>query len=209
MRPADDAATDANEAFYQPGHRQLQDGFDSRRLADRLEEVTVADTLSDRDRRLIEQAPFLWLATTDRAGWPEVSYKGGAPGFVHVFEDRRLRFPSYDGNGMYRSLGNIVDDERVGLLFCRFEPPWRLRLRGRARLIDEPEALACWPGAEAVVEVDIEVAFPNCGRYVHRDGDDVNVHVPAAGYSPPDPDWKSLDAFAPYLPGVGEGGSAA
>jgi predicted pyridoxine 5'-phosphate oxidase superfamily flavin-nucleotide-binding protein len=76
--------------FYQPGHRQLQDRFDTRRLADRLTEITVSDTFSDHHRSLIEAAPFLWLATADADGWPDVSYKGGVRGFCRVLDDTTL-----------------------------------------------------------------------------------------------------------------------
>lgn len=95
--------------FYTDGHRALQDRFGSRALADRLSQVTVKDAIEPWPRVVIERAPFLWLATADAEGWPDVSYKGGRPGFVRVAEDgRSLAFPSYDGNGMYRSLGNIA-----------------------------------------------------------------------------------------------------
>lgn len=186
--------------FYRPGHRQLQDRFDSRRLADRLAEITLATTFSEGDRRLIASAPYLWLATADADGWPDVSYKGGHAGFAHVLDDSVLAFPSYDGNGMYRSLGNIVDNPRVGILFCNFDQPWRIRIKGLARLVDDPELLARWPGAELAVEVTAETVFPNCGRYIHRSGDEPSMYVPAEGYVPPEPEWKSLEAFADHLP---------
>ena len=97
-----------NDAFFTTDHRALQDRFDSRRLADRLAETRLHTAFTDDDRAVIARAPFLWLATTDAEGWPDVSYKGGRPGFVRVIDDTTFAFPSYDGNGMYRSMGNIV-----------------------------------------------------------------------------------------------------
>ncbi len=191
---------DAAQDFYRPGHRELQDRFDSRRLADRLAEVTLASTFSERDRRIIAAAPFVWLSTADADGWPDVSYKGGRPGFVQVLDDSRLAFPSYDGNGMYRSLGNIIDNPRVGLLFCDFDKPWRIRVKGLARLVDDPQFLRQWPGAELAVEVTAQTVFPNCGRYLHRSGDEPSVFVPDEGHEPPQPEWKTMEAFADHLP---------
>lgn len=187
--------------FYRPGHRALQDQFDSRRLADRLEEVTLSPTLSERDSDVIAGAPFFWLATADADGWPDVSYKGGHPGFVKVLDEKRLAFPSYDGNGMFRSLGNIVDNPRIGLLFCDFNLPWRVRVKGRATVVDDPAILADWEGAELAVEVQIETVFPNCDRYLHTVTiNEISPNAPAPGHSPPEAKWKSYEKFDGYLP---------
>ncbi|MFT7599070.1 MAG: putative pyridoxine 5'-phosphate oxidase superfamily flavin-nucleotide-binding protein [Acidimicrobiales bacterium] len=190
--------------FYRPGHRQLQDQFDSRRLADRVAEVALSPVISDRERAIIEAAPFFWLATADADGWPDVSYKGGRPGFIKVLADDRLGFPSYDGNGMYRSLGNIVDNERVGLLFCDFDLPWRVRVKGTARVVDDPEFVGQWPGAELAVEVQIVTAFPNCSRYLHKlTVEEISANAPDHGYEPPEAEWKSMEKFQGYLPNAG------
>jgi uncharacterized protein len=190
-------------AFYTEGHRHLQDRFDSRRLADRLDELTVADRIDDGSRRRMEEAACFWLATADADGWPDVSYKGGRPGFVRVADDRTILFPSYDGNGMYRSLGNIVDNPRVGLLFIDLEreQPWRTRVKGRAALVDDADVVDSWPGAELVVAVTVEAVFPNCPRYLHQlrlEG--ISEYAPAEGHTPPEAEWKAMELFAPYLP---------
>jgi len=94
-----------NSDMYHDGSRRLQDRFDTRRLADRLQEVRVHATFIDRDRAFIERSAMFFLATADAAGQPDCSYKGGLPGFVRVLDERTLAFPDYDGNGMFRSLG--------------------------------------------------------------------------------------------------------
>lgn len=195
--------------FYTEGQRRLQDRFDSRRLADRLGEVTVTDRIDDGARRLIEAAPFLWLATTDAGGWPEVSYKGGRPGFVRVPDEHTLTFPSYDGNGMYRSLGNITDDPRVGLLFIDLDHPFRIRVKGRATLVDDPAVVSSWPGAELAVVVSVAAVFPNCPRYLHELAlNGISEYVPDEGRQPPEPEWKAMELFAPYLPERPDGSTA-
>ncbi|HET6818617.1 MAG TPA: pyridoxamine 5'-phosphate oxidase family protein [Mycobacteriales bacterium] len=187
--------------MYGTGARGLQDAFDSRRLADRLDSLTVHDTLTDDDRDLIARQSFFLLATVGADGWPDVSYKGGAPGFVRAVDEHTICFPSYDGNGMFRSLGNIEDDGRVALLFVDLEKPWRLRVHGVAGLATDEEATSNFPGALAVVTVRVGRAFPNCGRYIHDFASGtLSRHVPAQGYTPPVPDWKKSREIAPYLP---------
>ena len=189
-------------ALYGPASRELQDAFDSRRLADRLDAVTVHEALTDDDVALIATQTSFTLATVDADGWPDVSYKGGAAGFVQVPDRRTLRFPSYDGNGMWRSLGNVVDVGRVALLFVDVARPWRLRIHGTGVVSLDAEARAPWSGAQAVVTVSVGRAFPNCGRYVHDVArGELSPHVPAEGHEVPVPDWKRHPALAPYLPG--------
>lgn len=193
-------------ALYGPAARRLQDAFDSRRLADRLDALTVHDALTRDDRALVDAQASFALATVDADGWPDVSYKGGAPGFVRVVDERTLRFPSYDGNGMFRSLGNITDVGRVALLFVDVQRPWRLRLHGTAVVLVDADALAPWPGAQAVVEVAVGRAFPNCGRYVHdASRGELSPSVPADGHEPPVPAWKRDPRLSPYLPASGRG----
>src|SRR4051794_30707661 len=106
---------------YNDGSRALQDRFDTRRLADRLDERLVHDTISDDDREFIAARDMLFLATADAEGRPQCSYKGGDPGFVRVLDERTIAFPNYDGNGMYLSAGNMTVNTHVGILFVDFE----------------------------------------------------------------------------------------
>ena len=126
--------------LYHEGNRRLQDRFDTRRLADRIEERIHRDTFDDDDRAFIESRDMFFLATADEHGMPQCSYKGGEPGFVRVVDERTLAFPSYDGNGMYLSLGNLLRNPQVGILFIDFTSPKRLRVNGIAS-IDEDDPL--------------------------------------------------------------------
>ena len=109
--------------MYHDGSRRLQDRFETRRLADRLVEKVAHGEFTDADRAFIESRPMFFLATADAEGRPDCSYKGGRPGFVRVVDAETLAFPSYDGNGMFKSLGNILVNPQVGLLFIDFESP--------------------------------------------------------------------------------------
>src|SRR5215475_9125677 len=99
--------------MYHEGMRHLQDQRETRNLADRLEQVTLRTAFSDEDRAFIERCAMVFVATADREGRPDCSYKGGMPGFVRVVDDRTLALPDYDGNGMYRSWGNVLVNPNV------------------------------------------------------------------------------------------------
>src|SRR5215210_7835131 len=140
--------------LYHQGNRALQDRFDTRRLADRLEQVKVHDRFTPDDRAFIERLDMFFLATADAAGQPTCSYKGGDPGFVRVVDERTLAFPSYDGNGMYLSMGNVALNPAVGLLFIDFERQRRMRVDGTATLRPDDPLLALYPEAQLVVRVE-------------------------------------------------------
>jgi len=186
---------------YHAGMRELQDRFDTRRLADRLDERLGRSAFSAEDRAFIESRSMFFLASADSQGRPDCSYKGGDPGFVRVIADDELAFPSYDGNGMFRSLGNLIANPGVGLLFIDFESPRRLRVNGRARIADDDPLLGSFVGAQLVVRVRAERIFPNCPRYIHRSaGAEPSLDVPRPGHTPPVPKWKSMAIVADVLP---------
>jgi predicted pyridoxine 5'-phosphate oxidase superfamily flavin-nucleotide-binding protein len=191
----------AAREMYHDGSRELQDHFDSRRLADRLEQVTVHTALNERDRAFITRSPMFFLATADAEGRPDVSYKGGMPGFVRVLDDTTLAFPDYDGNGMFRSLGNLRVNPHVGLLFIDFEHPGRIRISGTATVRDDDPLLPDFPGAQLIVRVQIERIFPNCPRYIHKmTFVETSAYAPRPDYTPPDPEWKGRETFRDALP---------
>src|SRR5919206_3887606 len=129
---------------YNDGSRRLQDRFDTRRLADRLDERFVQKAVIDAgDRAFIERMDMFFLATGDAEGRPQCSYKGGEPGFVRVLDEHTIAFPNYDGNGMYLSMGNLSVNPHVGMLFIDFvsQRPSRLRLNGVASIEEDDELL--------------------------------------------------------------------
>lgn len=194
---------------YHAGARHWQDRFDTRRLADRLAEKLSRTQLTDDDRAYIGRQPLFFVATVNESGQPDVSYKGGEPGFVHCLDATTLAFPSYDGNGQFRSLGNLRQNAQVALLFIDFESPRRLRVFGRATAADDDPALADWPGAQLVVRVAVTLIFPNCPRYIHRmQRLETSPYVPQAGRTPPPAAWKAFDIFADVLPRRGPAAGA-
>src|SRR6184192_1703601 len=142
------------ESTYYEGSRRLQDRFDTRRLADRLEEKFVErPVIGSEDKSFIERMDMFFLATADAEGHPQCSYKGGDPGFVRVLDEHTVAFPNYDGNGMYLSMGNVLVNPAVGMLFIDFERGHRMRLNGNASIDPADPLLAEYPEAQFIVRV--------------------------------------------------------
>jgi uncharacterized protein len=189
---------------YHDGSRELQDRFDTRRLADRLDEKFLSRVAIDPESRaFIERMDMFFLATADAAGQPQCSYKGGDPGFVRVLDDRTIAFPNYDGNGMYLSMGNLLENPQVGLLFIDFVSarPLRLRLNGVASIDGRDELIDEFPGAQFIVRVRATQVFPNCPRYIHRMAPvERSRFVPRVNRGTPVPDWKRSEWACDVLP---------
>jgi len=187
---------------YHQGQRDLQDWAGSRALADRLEETLRREGFNDADKAFVEAVPFFFLATADAQGRPDCSFKGGPEGFVRIAAPDRLVFPDYDGNGMFRSLGNIKVNPSVGLLFMRVgDKPGRLRINGRASLSFDPAELAAVPGAQVLISVTPTDIFPNCPRYIPElQVAQPSVYAPAEGVDPVEPAWKAFDLFRDVVP---------
>jgi len=180
--------------LYHEGSRFWQDRFDTRRLADRIEERLVDDVIDDDDREFIERLDMFFLATADENGNPQCSYKGGEPGFVRVLDEHTIAFPNFDGNGMYLSMGNALRNPQVGLLFVDFERQRRLRLNGVASIDEHDPVLAHYPEAQFIVRVRATQVFPNCPRYIHKlQLVERSRFVPKEACETPVPEWKRRD----------------
>lgn len=179
---------------YSDASRHLQDRFDTRRLADRLADVKVHHEFTEADRTFIQHQDMFFLATVDQHGQPTCSYKGGDPGFVTILDKATLAFPSYDGNGMYLSMGNVSQTGRVGLLFVDFERRRRMRVEGVAELVFEHAVMERYPESQFVVLVRATAIYPNCPRYVHQYTlAERSPFVPRNGVATPTPEWKRSD----------------
>ena len=187
--------------LFGDSQRQLQREFDTERLADRIEERLFRGQITPDDRAFIERLDMFFLATADKAGCPNCSYKGGDPGFVRVVDEQNLAFPNYDGNGMFLSMGNVVRHPRVGMLFIDFERQRRLRLSGEASISVDDPLLADYAEAQFIVRVAVTHVFPNCPRYIHKyQRVERSTFVPKAGCETPVPNWKRNDWATDVLP---------
>ena len=185
---------------YHDGNRQFQDRFDTRQLADHLT-GRVTETIGESQKEFIEKADMFFLATCDHRGLPTCSYKGGDPGFVRVLDERWLAFPNYDGNGKFQSMGNLLKNPNVGMLFVDFEGQQRLRLQGIATILDDDELLSEYPEAQFVIRVQATEVYTNCPRYVHKyQLVERSVFVPRQGLETPVPEYKKREDLQEFLP---------
>jgi predicted pyridoxine 5'-phosphate oxidase superfamily flavin-nucleotide-binding protein len=192
---------DSMAEIYHHGHRLLQDRFDTRRLADRIDQRLVSNVIDAEDKVFIEGLDMFFLATADEQGYPNCSYKGGEPGFVRVLDEHTVTFPNYDGNGIYLSTGNVLANPNVGMLFISFERGRRLRLNGVASIEEDDELMESYPEAQFIVRVRTREVFPNCPRYIHKyQLVERSRFVPKAGCSAPVPGWKRSEWARDVLP---------
>lgn len=191
----------ADTIMYHDGSRRLQDQFDSRRISDRLEEKLTRTTFTEDDKAFIESAIYFFIATADAEGRPDCSFKGGPAGFVRVTGDAELAFPDYDGNGMFKSLGNALINPNVGLLFIALHgKPKRLRVNGTATVRRDDPLLPKTVGAQLIVRVQARAIFPNCPRYIpEMTLSAPSAYTPQPGRDPVEPGWKSFDDFKDFV----------
>ncbi|MDB2705589.1 pyridoxamine 5'-phosphate oxidase family protein [Pseudomonadota bacterium] len=193
-------------AIYGEKHRDLQDAFETRELADRIEGITVQTEMGESEKAFIESRPMFFLSTISHDGQPTVSYKGGAPGFVKVIDETTIAFPSYDGNGMFYSMGNIQETAKVGILFIDFETPQRVRFHGVATVSKDDELMAEYKEAELIVRVKLTKMWINCPRYVHKyELKELSHYVPGQKEETPLAGWKRVDLVQDVLPTKDEG----
>ena len=187
--------------MYHDGNRRLQDEFESRRIADRLEEKLTRVQFTDDDKAFIESAVYFFIATADAEGRPDCSFKGGMPGFVRVTGPSELAFPDYDGNGMFKSLGNLAVNPSIGMLFIALhDKPKRLRINGTAAVRRDDPLLASTVGAQLVVRVTARAIFPNCPRYIpSMQLIEPSTYAPRPGFDPVEPAWKGFADFKDYV----------
>jgi predicted pyridoxine 5'-phosphate oxidase superfamily flavin-nucleotide-binding protein len=190
-----------NSIMYHDGNRRLQDSFKSRRIADRLEEKLTRTAFTADDKAFIESVIYFFVATADVEGRPDCSFKGGAPGFVRVTAPDEIAFPDYDGNGMFKSLGNMQVNPNIGLLFVDLhEKPRRLRVNGTATVTRDDPLLAHTVGAQLIVRVKPRAIFPNCPRYITKlQLAEPSRFVPQPGREPIEPAWKAFTDFKDYV----------
>ena len=186
--------------LYGEQHRSIQDDFGTRGMADRVEELVCRTEFDDGAKGFMESVEMFYLSSIDHQGRPTVSYKGGDAGFVKVLDSTTLIFPSYDGNGMFFSMGNISGNPQVGLLFISFETPNRLRVQGIASISKDPALLAHYKEADFVVTVKLSEFWQNCPRYIPqytkvRD----SRYVPREHCETPLAGWKRLDLVQDIL----------
>ncbi len=188
-------------AFYTDAQRAMQAAQGTEKLADTVEAAIVWDVVEGPNVDFIESRDFFFLSTVDAEGRPTVSYKGGPQGVCHVVDEKTLVFPAYDGNGMFKSMGNAADTGKVGLLFIDFETPNRVRVQGDVTVTADDPEMGRYPGAKMIARVKVEHCFLNCARYIHKhERVSQSPYVPDERGEQPHPSWKRIDLVQDSLP---------
>lgn len=187
--------------LYGNQHKALQKIFETEKLANAVQSNIVSNEFADEHKGFIESRDMFFLSTIDHRGYPTCSYKGGSCGFVKVLNGKTLVFPSYDGNGMYLSTGNITANPKIGMLFIDFETPHRVRVHGTAVADIKSAWLDEFPGAEIIVTVNITEVFINCTRYINKyQRLESSNYVPQKDCAAPSAQWKRIDNLQDSLP---------
>lgn len=144
---------------------------------------------------------MFFLTSINHLGEPSVSYKGGRIGVISVLDKKTICFPSYDGNGMFLTAGNIVGNEKIGILLIDFETPFRMRFQGRAKRSNNPKLMEKFHEAQLVFEVVVDGIWLNCNRYIHPHKKlETSKYAPNVGVETPYPSWKRIDVVKDSLP---------
>ncbi len=160
---------------FSPGEQQAQARFGTAKRAAAFDANQRLDHLNPAMRDFIACQDMVWIATADAAGRCDCSFRAGEAGFVEVVDAKTLIYPEYRGNGVFASVGNILENPHIGLIFldcCR--TTMGLHVNGRASVVDPAEMLcqvtaALRNGArrpEMWVRVEVEEAYLHCSKHV-------------------------------------------
>lgn len=192
--------------YYSTAQRDLQEKFDTRRLADLIAGQLIHPELQPHEIEFINNSDMVFMSTVNADGQPTVSYKGGDIGFVTVIDNSTLAIPIYDGNGTFYTTGNVAEVQKIGLLFIDFERPNRMRIHGTAELVFDGALLESYHEAQFLVQIRISEIYPNCPRYVHKyQRVAQSKFVPEPGAETPIPGWKRIDDVQAALPAHQQG----
>ena len=186
------------------GERELQDRLGTRDRADAFQARQARSHLNDRMRHFIGRQEMMFLATADAAGGCDNTFRAGPPGFVRVLDEEHLSWPEYRGNGVMASIGNLVENPNVGLLFVDFfRDVIGLHVNGHATVASDAEMRRDHPQLpadpvpgrrpERWVNVFVEEAYIHCAKHIPR-----MAKIPRQ--RGPEPSSKKSDYFIPGAP---------
>jgi uncharacterized protein len=161
------------------GEHLLQRRYGTLERAQRFYSHQVLDHLNEHMQSFVAEQEMMFVATADRGGACDNTFRAGPPGFVHVFDERRIAWPEYRGNGVMASLGNIMENPHVGLIFIDFfRNVIGLHVNGRAQIVEDHamrmagrgHSDAPVPGRrpERWVMVDVQEAYIHCAKHIPR-----------------------------------------
>ena len=164
------------EIAFTPAVQAQQELHGSRASYQRsLEGEVWNDRLSEKETEFIHARDGFYLSSVSENGWPYVQFRGGAPGFLRVIDERTIAWANFRGNRQYVSAGNLSGDDRVALILMDYANRRRLKLLGHARVVEvgKDDGLAAKlavAGYSAVVESAFVVSVAgfdwNCPQHI-------------------------------------------
>ncbi|TDK53738.1 pyridoxamine 5'-phosphate oxidase family protein [Antarcticimicrobium luteum] len=123
---------------FTPTVKKVQEALGSRSAYARMENVPEPrnQKLTEAEAGFIAARDSFYMATVSETGWPYIQHRGGPAGFVRVLDEGTIGFADFRGNRQYVSVGNLMTDDRVSLFFVDYPNKTRLKVFGRARIID-------------------------------------------------------------------------
>jgi predicted pyridoxine 5'-phosphate oxidase superfamily flavin-nucleotide-binding protein len=161
---------------FTPTIKALQERYGSRRQYAKREASDFSpDLIGPSEVAFLAECDTFYIASIGESGWPYVQHRGGPKGFLKTIDSRTLAFADFRGNKQYISTGNLINDPRVALILVDYPRQARLKILGRVKIIEGPEA-ETWiqqlrdPAYEAVVErvfvIDVEASDWNCQQHI-------------------------------------------
>ncbi|NNH74092.1 pyridoxamine 5-phosphate oxidase [Nocardia uniformis] len=158
------------------GERELQERYGTEDRAERFYEDQVLQRLNAHMIEFIGRMDMAFIATSDKHGECDSTFRAGRPGFLHVIDEHTLAYPELRGNGVMASLGNILENPHIGILMIDFVRDLiGLHINGTARIVDDAVLRRCSQELpedergrtiERWVVVDVEEAYIHCRKHI-------------------------------------------
>lgn len=153
---------------FMSAEKELQVRYQSEARAQRFYKNQMLNHLNERMLTFIPQQEMLFISTADATGHCDASIRVGPKGFIHILDPKTIAYPEYRGNGVYASLGNIVENGHIGLLMIDFyDSTIGLHINGRAEIVNQMANIQD-PLAERWVLVSIDEAYIQCSKHIPR-----------------------------------------
>jgi predicted pyridoxine 5'-phosphate oxidase superfamily flavin-nucleotide-binding protein len=161
---------------FTPAVRATQSRMGSRATYARMEQSEDRHAALRADEaEFIRERDGFYQASVSESGWPYVQYRGGPAGFLKVLDDKTIGYADFRGNAQYISVGNLQGNDRIALMLMDYANRRRLKIMGRARMIErsaDPALIARLevPGYRARVEraviITVEGYDWNCPQHI-------------------------------------------
>jgi predicted pyridoxine 5'-phosphate oxidase superfamily flavin-nucleotide-binding protein len=165
--------TTNSDIVFPPAVRRAQAERGTAQAYDRKVAAGFPNTVTPELAAFIAEQDTAFLATASAEGAPYIQHRGGPKGFIKVVDERTLGFADYRGNKQFITLGNLSENDRAYLFLIDFSRRQRIKLWGRARVVENDDALieklfdhGYKAKPERVILFTIEAWDVNCSQHI-------------------------------------------